>query len=245
MSVEELKAHSSLLLTRATSSCFPKHWSVEALKSRDLLKTLLCITLTNNLYFHNRSIFLIYRTFSLALLKWSKAQGLIKTPKTFTDGFWKASSGHKPPCRNVKKAMLQSMQQQRWENTTDETNADQCVHSTKPYCFHNNLMKCRGNILLSGTSHNYLIFTFSQGEQIPRDIGGTSLILPFVSPQSPLSQVLQRRFQAWPLCGIFYSKDELLREDSHAHHLFHPQVLLQLQNHHLLLIHSLLKCQHA
>lgn len=123
---------SSLLLTRATSSCFPKHWSVEALKSRDLLKTLLCITLTNNLYFHNRSIFFIYRTFSLALLKWSKAQGLIKTPKTFTDGFWKASSGHKPPCRNVKKAMLQSMQQQRWENTTDETNVDKCVHSTKP-----------------------------------------------------------------------------------------------------------------
>lgn len=107
-------------------------------------------------------------------------------------------------------------------------------------------ISCRGNILLSHMSHNYLIFTFSQGEQTPKGTGGTSLILPFVSPQSLLSQVLQRRSQAWPSRGTFYSKGkELPREESHAHHFFHPQVLLQLQSYHLLLIHSLLKCQHA
>lgn len=36
--------------------------------------------------------------------------------------------------------MLQS-RQQTGEDSTDKTNADQRVHSTKPYCFHNNLMQ--------------------------------------------------------------------------------------------------------
>lgn len=93
VSMEDLKAHSFLSLTRATSSCFPKRWSVKVLKSRDLLETFLHITLTNNLYFYNRSIFFIYQTFSLALLEWNEAPGLIKTHKTFMEGFWEAVSG--------------------------------------------------------------------------------------------------------------------------------------------------------
>lgn len=106
-------------------------------------------------------------------------------------------------------------------------------------------ISCRGNILLSRTSHNYLIFTFSQEEQTPKGNGGTSLIMPFVSLCSHKYYKGDFRHNLKSR-GILYSKDEeLLREDSHAHHLFHPQVLLQLRSHHLLLIHSLLKCQHA
>lgn len=158
VSMEDLKAHSFLFLTRATSSCFPKHWSVEALKSRDPLKTFLHITLTNNLYFHNRSILFIYQTFSLALLEWSEALGLIKTPLTLMEGFWEAVSGlshhvgtQRKQCYKASSRgeQIQWMKQMRI-NTHIQQN--HIVLTT---------ISCRANILLPRTSHNYLIVTFS------------------------------------------------------------------------------------